>query len=584
MASWQFAGQFLDALLATPIALLPAQAVTVKKLDATNATLYTSRTKATTAANPATTDSSGNLSFFADPGQYNLSVTIGSTTTTTLVTVPVDPSEDTVHPYSVKRYGAKGDGTTDDTTSIQAAITAAIANGYGEVWFPEGTYKIITTLTVSGPGIVFRGRGKKVSVIQPTTGLAGIPIIKATDHRQFTVEDMSINGTTSGTPPSIGINSFRSSLSPGSNSCFGLSVRNVEIAAVGSIGTGIAWTNTSSATDGTGADTNNDNGYCENVDIWNFTNQAYYTQGANSLEHTVMGGVIATGPHAYVANGGSMIFVGTRLGSITDYEYDFGAGTYTQETKIIGVISENDEIASTAGGVLRTLTDANIWVTFTNYERKGARSSAPPDQIEFKSVNGILRINSSRFNFGQAGMVLHAYDSGQIIQISNTTHGFHTLRWEGTLQESANYSTVTTAYTPGASAKYLNSGTGLASGNSGSLTLGDGTMALDSQIILRAPSSKQALVKFFDGTTAKWRIYKINADANLYFYDEANTHVQVTLVPNATATSSKTLFAGGIGVGNSAAGSTPGTCVKKIQVFDAAGNSLGYVPVYDAIT
>jgi hypothetical protein len=40
----------------------------------------------------------------------------------------------------------------------------------------------------------------------------------------------------------------------------------------------------------------------------------------------------------------------------------------------------------------------------------------------------------------------------------------------------------------------------------------------------------------------------------------------------------------GLGVGNSAAGSTPGTVVKKIQVFDASGNSLGYVAVYDAIT
>lgn len=40
----------------------------------------------------------------------------------------------------------------------------------------------------------------------------------------------------------------------------------------------------------------------------------------------------------------------------------------------------------------------------------------------------------------------------------------------------------------------------------------------------------------------------------------------------------------GLGVGNSAAGSTPGTCVKKIEVFDAAGASLGFIPVYDAIT
>lgn len=46
----------------------------------------------------------------------------------------------------------------------------------------------------------------------------------------------------------------------------------------------------------------------------------------------------------------------------------------------------------------------------------------------------------------------------------------------------------------------------------------------------------------------------------------------------------KVLSAGGIGVGNSAAGSSLGTVVKKVQIFDAAGSSLGYVPVYDAIT
>lgn len=32
------------------------------------------------------------------------------------------------------------------------------------------------------------------------------------------------------------------------------------------------------------------------------------------------------------------------------------------------------------------------------------------------------------------------------------------------------------------------------------------------------------------------------------------------------------------------AGTTPGTCVKKIEVFNSAGTSLGFVPVYDAIT
>ncbi len=40
----------------------------------------------------------------------------------------------------------------------------------------------------------------------------------------------------------------------------------------------------------------------------------------------------------------------------------------------------------------------------------------------------------------------------------------------------------------------------------------------------------------------------------------------------------------GIGVGNSAAGATLGTVVKKVQIFDEAGASIGYLPVYDAIT
>jgi hypothetical protein len=44
------------------------------------------------------------------------------------------------------------------------------------------------------------------------------------------------------------------------------------------------------------------------------------------------------------------------------------------------------------------------------------------------------------------------------------------------------------------------------------------------------------------------------------------------------------LTAIGIGVGNSAAATTLGTVVKKMQVFDASGTSLGYVPIYDAIT
>lgn len=39
-----------------------------------------------------------------------------------------------------------------------------------------------------------------------------------------------------------------------------------------------------------------------------------------------------------------------------------------------------------------------------------------------------------------------------------------------------------------------------------------------------------------------------------------------------------------LGVGNSAAATTPGSVAKKIEVFDDAGASLGFIAVYDGIS
>jgi hypothetical protein len=47
---------------------------------------------------------------------------------------------------SVMDFGAKGDGTTDDTAAIQAAINSFGTTG-GAIYFPPGTYKVTATLT-----------------------------------------------------------------------------------------------------------------------------------------------------------------------------------------------------------------------------------------------------------------------------------------------------------------------------------------------------------------------------------------------------------------------------------------------------
>jgi len=50
--------------------------------------------------------------------------------------------------YNVKKYGAVGNQVVDDTTAIQNAINAAQTTG-GAVYFPAGTYKITSPLTIT---------------------------------------------------------------------------------------------------------------------------------------------------------------------------------------------------------------------------------------------------------------------------------------------------------------------------------------------------------------------------------------------------------------------------------------------------
>lgn len=44
------------------------------------------------------------------------------------------------HFFNVKDFGAKGDGVTDDTAAIEAALAAAAAQGGGTIYLDAGTY------------------------------------------------------------------------------------------------------------------------------------------------------------------------------------------------------------------------------------------------------------------------------------------------------------------------------------------------------------------------------------------------------------------------------------------------------------
>ena len=66
---------------------------------------------------------------------------------------------------SVKDFGAVGDGVTDDTVAIQAAINS-FPSGQGTIFFPKGIYLVTSTITVAQDRINLIGQGQWVSQIK----------------------------------------------------------------------------------------------------------------------------------------------------------------------------------------------------------------------------------------------------------------------------------------------------------------------------------------------------------------------------------------------------------------------------------
>jgi hypothetical protein len=112
---------------------------------------------------------------------------------------PVAAAPSTSTYTDVHSFGAKGDGKTDDTRAIRAAIAAAPAGG--TVWFPPGTYIVSRTIVLRA-GSTYRGSNPNSSVIKQADGVNLIAVL-ADEHfignstvsaSGIQIEDLGIDG------------------------------------------------------------------------------------------------------------------------------------------------------------------------------------------------------------------------------------------------------------------------------------------------------------------------------------------------------------------------------------------------------
>lgn len=90
---------------------------------------------------------------------------------------------------SVKDFGAVGNGTTDDTIAIQAAIDAS-----DSVFFPEGTYKITSEITLNSNNVLFgAGQGATTLLFYKASNPASSEFMLAARYKSnITIQDMTV--------------------------------------------------------------------------------------------------------------------------------------------------------------------------------------------------------------------------------------------------------------------------------------------------------------------------------------------------------------------------------------------------------
>ena len=123
-------------------------------------------------------------------------------TTTAESSAGVTPTNFEYEPGNVLRYGATGDGVTDDAAAIQIALDLLDGAGVGgEAFFPDGDYLIASALTIPAVSTGWKIRGESRQGVKITQDTVNTAIFKFADGliHSFFIGDLRLTWTSAQT-------------------------------------------------------------------------------------------------------------------------------------------------------------------------------------------------------------------------------------------------------------------------------------------------------------------------------------------------------------------------------------------------
>lgn len=456
---------------------------------------------------------------------------------------------------SVKDFGAVGDGNVDDTTAIQNAIN--YCPQYGAIFFPAGTYVVSTTLTIGtnniklyGPAILKAKASTNFDYILSATSLSGIIV------EELTFDANKTNRTSGQTIRFMGAG-FISCTDSSFINCTALNTRGY--GSISAVGIAIGGTSIRCLIQGCRAENCGDSP--------SNASDGFYTSGnqnvlANSIatncvdtgfviessNNSIITGCTANlcGAGAAVTNAINPDVYGNIINGLTIFNWTGGSG-------VTGGIQIGTPLSTSTGSLYDT-SISNVVM----YANTGSGYGLGP-AINIRKTGTPQAVNVSLSDIMINGATTQGVlVDGQEITVDNATvKGLPTgVGSAGIVFSSGISHIVSDSYIFGCD-------NGVVTNNVSSVVLQNNFLysQVNYGILGNNTSTIRAIFNFI-GSPGNSNVHTTgSASLNLI---GANSTGNALAINNAT----------GSGVS--------GSIVNKFQIFDANGNSLGYVPIYNS--